>query len=267
MTLHTFPPGFLWGAATSAYQIEGAWNEDGKGESIWDRFCHTPGRVVGGQTGDVACDHYHRFEADIALMRHLGLKAYRLSTSWTRGLPSGRGPINPRGLDFYGRIVDSLLAAGIEPFVTLYHWDLPQLAQDEGGWRNRDTCAWFADYASLMVRHLGDRVRFWATLNEPKVVMSNGYMTGEHPPGLQDHKAAYEVAHHLMVAHGMAVRAIRADRPAAQVGIVLNQSGADPAGDSPGDAKAADRVWKNDETIFLEALLKARAIRVSYRIA
>ena len=165
MTKYIFPQDFLWGAATAAYQIEGAWNEDGKGESIWDRFSHTHGKVSNGDTGDITCDHYHRFQDDIGLMRHLDLKAYRFSTAWTRILPSGRGRINPPGLDFYDRLVDTLCAANIEPFLTLYHWDLPYTLHEQGGWTNRDVAYAFSDYAALMVKRLGDRVRYWTTFN------------------------------------------------------------------------------------------------------
>ena len=181
-----FPANFLWGAATAAYQIEGAWNEDGKGESIWDRFCHTPGKITNADTGDVACDHYHRYLEDIALMRQIGLKAYRFSVSWPRVLPTGFGRVNPAGLDFYDRLVDSLLAANIEPFISLYHWDFPQALHDRGGWINRDNLLYFADYTSLMVKRLGDRVRRWATLNEPDDIAENGYASGEHAPGLKN---------------------------------------------------------------------------------
>ena len=167
---YKFPPRFLWGAATSAYQIEGAWNEDGKGESIWDHFSHTSDKINDGLTGDIACDHYHRYPEDIALMRHLGLKTYRFSVSWPRVIPLGRGCINPKGLGFYDRLVDALLAANIEPFLTLYHWDLPQPLQDESGWENRNTCYAFADFAALMVKRLGDRIKYWTTINEPSVV-------------------------------------------------------------------------------------------------
>ena len=177
-----FPADFVWGAATSAYQIEGAWNEDGKGESIWDRFSHTPGKIENGHTGDVACDHYHRWREDVALMREIGLDAYRFSISWPRVLPSGRGQVNTAGLDFYDRLVDGLLEAGILPFVTLYHWDLPQALQDEGGWVNRDTAYVFADYAQVVVRRLGDRVRAWITQNEPWVAAFMGHLFGEHAP-------------------------------------------------------------------------------------
>jgi beta-glucosidase len=255
MTLRSFPPGFCWGAATSAYQIEGAWNEDGKGESIWDRFAHSPGHVANGDHGDVACDHYHRFAEDVGLMRRLGLQAYRFSISWPRVLPTGRGMVNARGLDFYDRLVDALRAAGIEPFPTLYHWDLPQALQDEGGWTRREMAAWFAEYTAQVARRLADRVRFWTTLNEPRVVIINGYQTGEHPPGVRDRGLARQVGHHLLLAHGRALQALHAADASARVGIALNQAGADPAGDSPADADAAEAAWR-DECFFLGPLLK-----------
>ena len=185
-----FPKGFVWGAATAAYQIEGAANEDGRGESIWDRFSHTPGNVLNGDTGDVADDHYHRWPQDVALMQSLGLKAYRFSIAWPRIIPDGIGAVNDAGLDFYDRLVDGLLAAGIEPFVTLYHWDLPQALQDRGGWPNRDSAAWFADYTAVVSRRLGDRVHNWITLNEPWVSAFVGYMMGMHAPGIRDPKDA-----------------------------------------------------------------------------
>jgi beta-glucosidase len=257
VSTYHFPSDFVWGAATASYQIEGAWNEDGKGESIWDRFSHTPGKTAEGDTGDVACDHYHRYSEDVALMRQLGLKAYRFSVSWARVLPDGRGPINFVGLNFYDRLVDELLNVNIEPFLTLYHWDLPQALQDEGGWTNRDICPTFADYAALMVKRLGDRVNYWATFNEPRVVMNNGHLTGDHAPGLQDPPAAYKVGHHLMVAHGMAVQAMRAINPSLHIGIVLDQSPAEPASDSPEDVAAAERVWEQKETLFLDSIFKA----------
>jgi beta-glucosidase len=187
-----FPPTFLWGAATASYQIEGGWEADGKGESIWDRFSHTPGKIVDGASGDVACDHYHRYQEDVALMQQLGLQAYRFSISWPRVLPAGFGRINPAGLDFYDRLVDALLTAGIQPFVTLNHWDLPQALYEKGGWLERDNLFRFADYTVLMVKHLGDRVRHWATFNEPNVIADAGYAWGEHAPGIQgDWKAAH----------------------------------------------------------------------------
>lgn len=257
MVNYPFPKHFLWGAATSSYQIEGAWNEDGKGESIWDRFSHTPGKVFEGHTGDKSCDHYHRYPEDIALMRRLGLKAYRFSTSWPRVLPNGYGLINPPGLDFYDRLVDALLANNIEPFLTLYHWDLPQALYEVGGWLNRDVLYYFADYAALMVKRLGDRVHKWTTFNEPGVVAFAGYFTGEHAPGKQDEKQAYQVGHNLLVAHGFAVQAIRAIDPDLAVGIVLNLWGADPASDDPADIAAANNAWNRIETSFIHPLFRA----------
>jgi beta-glucosidase len=251
-----FPHNFLWGAATAAYQIEGAWNEDGRGESIWDRFSHTPGKVTNGDTGDIACDHYHRYPEDIALMRQLGIKAYRFSTAWTRVLPNGRGRINSQGLDFYDRLVDALCAANIEPLLTLYHWDLPQVLQDEGGWDNRNTCYAFADYAALMVKRLGDRVKYWTTFNEPSVITNIGHLTGEHAPGIQDPRTAYQVAHNLMVAHGLGVQAIRGSNSKVDAGIVLNLWMAEPATNSPEDIAAAEAAWNRDETLFLDPIFK-----------
>ncbi|HUM28177.1 MAG TPA: GH1 family beta-glucosidase, partial [Anaerolineales bacterium] len=256
MTNYTFPHNFLWGAATAAYQVEGAWNEDGKGESIWDRFSHTPGKISDQTTGDVACDHYHRYEQDIALMRRLGLKAYRFSIAWTRVLPAGRGRINPKGIDFYDRLIDSLCAANIEPFLTLYHWDLPQALQDEGGWENRDTGLAFADYSALMVKHLGDRVKYWTTFNEPSVVAFDGNLSGEHAPGNRDPRIAYQVAHNLMVAHGLGVQAIRSADSKVQAGIVLNLWMADPATDSPEDIAEARAAWDRSESLFLDPIFK-----------
>jgi len=253
----TFPSDFLWGAATAAFQIEGAWNEDGKGESIWDRFSHTPGKIRDDDTGDVACDHYHRYRDDIALMRQLGLKAYRFSISWPRVLPNGCGAANPAGLDFYDRLVDELLAANIQPFVTLYHWDLPQALQDRGGWGNRDVCGYFADYAALMVRRLGDRVRHWATFNEPAVTVFAGHRNGEHAPGLQDEKLALQVAHHLLVAHGLAVQAMRGIDPNLNLGIVLDIWLAEVMTDSEEDRAFADMIWQTSVGWFLGPLFRA----------
>lgn len=272
MKTYKFPHNFLWGAATASYQIEGAWNEDGKGESIWDRFSHTPGKVTKGDTGDIACDHYHRHEDDISLMRRLGLKAYRFSISWPRVLPGGRGLVNPRGLDFYDRLVDALCAANIEPFLTLYHWDLPQALQDaspepgrrEGGWENRNTCHAFADYAVLMVKRLGDRVKYWTTFNEPSVVAFDGNLAGEHAPGLKDPRIAYQVAHNLMVAHGLATQAIRAANSKVDVGIVLNLWMADPVSEDPADATAADTAWERSETLFLDPIFKGHYPTAAY---
>jgi beta-glucosidase len=258
MTLHHFPDNFLWGAATAAYQIEGAWQADGKGESIWDRFSHTPGHVKNGDTGDVACDHYHRWRDDIALMQQLGLQAYRFSVSWPRVIPAGCGSINRAGLDFYDRLVDGLLAANIEPFLTLYHWDLPQALQDAGGWEARETGHHFADYAALMVRRLGDRVKRWATFNEPAVVAFDGYESGAHAPGVRDLRRARQVAHHLLVAHGLAAHAIRSIDPRLAVGIVLNLWPPDPVSDASEDLAAVEAAWQiSGDKLFLDPLFCA----------
>jgi len=251
-----FPHDFLWGAATAAYQIEGAWKADGKGESIWDRFSHTPGRIANGDTGDVACDHYHRYEEDIALMRRLGLKAYRFSISWPRILPEGRGAVNEAGLDFYDRLVDRLLAANITPFLTLHHWDYPQALYEAGGWTNRDNLPLFADYAAVLAKRLGDRVRAWTTFNEPGVIAFDGYLSGEHAPGEQDALKAKQVAHNLMVAHGMAVQALRAANPGLQIGIVLSQWNAEPLNDDPASIANAARAWNTGETTFLHPIFR-----------
>lgn len=249
-----FPKAFLWGAATSAYQIEGAWNEDGKGESVWDRFSHTPGRVARGDTGDVACDHYHRFHKDIALMQELGLGAYRFSVAWPRVFPSGRGTVNPAGLDFYERLVDALLAAGIEPFLTLHHWDLPQDLMEQGGWSSPDVGRWFAEFAAAVAGRLADRVRKWTTFNEPAVIIRNGYLTGDHPPAVQDPAAANLVQHRLAVAHGRAVQALRAAATGLDVGIVLNPAWIDPASEADEDVQAAELAWRQ-EVAFFDLLL------------
>jgi beta-glucosidase len=254
-TFIRFPSNFLWGAATAAYQIEGAWNEDGKGESIWDRFSHTPGKIINGDTGNVACDHYHRYPEDIALMRQIGLKAYRFSVSWPRVLPAGFGRINPGGLDFYDRLVDALLAVNIEPFITLHHWDLPQVLYDSGGWINRDNLPYFADYAAVLVKRLGDRIQRWTTFNEPEVIAEAGYGHGEHAPGLKnDWNMAYQVDHNLMVAHGLAVQAIRAINSSLEVGIVLSQWNVEPASNNPADIAAANLTWNSRGTTFLHPI-------------
>lgn len=254
-----FPEGFIWGAATSAYQIEGAWNEDGKGPSIWDTFCRIPGKIRNGDTGDVAADHYHRWEEDVKIMAELGLKAYRFSISWPRIFPEGVGEVNRKGLDFYSRLVDKLLAHGIEPFVTLYHWDLPQALQDKGGWPSRDTAYAFARYAETVASELGDRVSFWITHNEPFVAAIIGHFTGEHAPGLQDPVAAFSAAHHLLLSHGLAVQAIRAAasrKP--EVGIVLNLHPVHPASPSEEDRLAARRLDGVINRMFLDPVLKGK---------
>ena len=246
MSLSHFPDGFMWGTATAAYQIEGAVDEDGRAPSIWDTFSHTPGKTTDGDTGDVACDHYHRWQDDVRLMRDLGLQAYRLSIAWPRVVPQGTGQVNGRGLDFYDRLVDALLDANITPFVTLYHWDLPQALQDRGGWANRDTVEAFVAYADAVVRRLGDRVKHWITHNEPWVASFVGNYEGRHAPGIQDLGTALQVAHHLLLSHGLAVPVVRAGSAGARVGITLSLSTGRPASEAPEDqaaARLADGYW------------------------
>jgi beta-glucosidase len=235
-----FPADFFWGAATSAYQVEGSPLADGAGPSIWHRFSHTPGRTYNGDTGDTACDHYRRFEADIALMQTLGLNAYRFSIAWGRVLPEGRGRINAKGLSFYEQLVDALLQRGIEPFVTLYHWDLPLRLDELSGWLNRDIAYWFADYAQLMYRALGDRVRFWTTLNEPWVTVDAGYLSGFHAPGHASLAEAPLATHNLLRAHAVAVQAYRAEG-GGQIGLVVNLEPKYPASNRPEDREATKR--------------------------
>ena len=237
-----FPADFLWGAATSAYQIEGGWNADGRTPSIWDTFSHTPGKTKNGDTGDVACDHYHRWAEDVALMREIGLKAYRFSVSWPRILPDGRGRVNQKGLDFYGRLVDALLEAHIIPMPTLYHWELPQTLQDQGGWPARRVVEPFVELADAVSRALGDRVSHWMTHNEPWCTSFLSHQIGVHAPGWQDWPAAFAAAHHVLLSHGLAAAQIRANVPHAEVGIAINFEPASPASDSPADYHAA-RLW------------------------
>lgn len=239
MSLAAFPPGFLWGVATSALQIEGGVREGGRGESIWDRFAAEPGRIADGSRPDVACDHYHRWWEDVELMRELGLGAYRFSIAWPRVVPAGRGAVNRAGLDFYDALVDGLLAAGIEPFPTLYHWDLPQALQERGGWGARDTAAAFVDYAAAVAHRLGDRVRRWTTHNEPWCAATLGHEEGHHAPGHRDPAEALRAGHHLLLSHGWAVDALRREAPGAEVGIVLIHSPAHPASGSEADRDAA----------------------------
>ncbi len=238
-----FPKEFIWGAATSAYQIEGAAHEDGRGDSIWDRFSRIPGKTVNGDTGEIACDHYHRFEEDIRLMTELGLKAYRFSIAWTRILPDGKGKVNERGLDFYDRLVDALLRANITPYAALYHFDLPQALDDLGGWTNRETADHFARYADIVSQRLGDRVKHWATFNEPLCIALLGYYSGEHAPGRQDQtfKEVNAAIHHVFLAHGKAVPILRANSADCNVGVMLNIYPISPASDSEADRAAAAR--------------------------
>jgi beta-glucosidase len=250
-----FPTGFHWGAATAAYQIEGAWNEDGKGESIWDRFSHTEGKIHGGHTGDVACDHYHRYQEDVALMRALNLNSYRFSIAWTRIQPNGAGPANQKGLDFYRRLLDALLAAGIRPLVTLYHWDLPQALEDAGGWPNRDTAYRFADYCDIVARALGDKVSDWIVMNEPNSFTSVGYLDGTHAPGKTSILAFLRATHTVNLALGLGFRAIKAARPESRVGSSFFMSPCEPATNSEADRLAAERAHAIINRWFLDPAL------------
>ncbi|WP_244246819.1 GH1 family beta-glucosidase [Nocardioides euryhalodurans] len=252
-----FPAGFRFGTSTAAYQIEGAATEDGKGPSIWDTFSHQPGRIANGDTGDVACDHYHRWPEDVALMKELGAEGYRFSISWPRVLPTGKGEVNRAGLDFYDRLVDSLLEAGVKPMVTLYHWDLPQALQEDGGWLNRDTIEHFASYADIVGRRLADRVEHWIPVNEPNVVTMLGHAIGTHAPGRALLFDALWVAHHLLVGHGRAAIALR-EAGATSVGCANNHAPIWPASDSDADVGAAklfDALWNGT---FIEAMLLGR---------
>ncbi len=257
MATYQFPEGFTWGTATASYQIEGGATEGGRGESIWDRFSHTPGKVLNGDTGDVADDHYHRWPEDIEILKQLGCQAYRFSIAWPRVIPDGIGAVNGQGLDFYERLVDALLGAGIEPYVTLYHWDLPQTLQDRGGWVNRAAVGWFTDYAAVVSGRLGDRVRHWITHNEPWVAAFLGYATGEHAPGIRDFGAALQAAHHILLSHGQAVPILRENGDErTQVGITLNLNWVDPASERPADVEAARRQDGFLNRYFLDPIFK-----------
>jgi beta-glucosidase len=253
-----FPEGFVWGAATAAYQVEGAVDADGRGPSIWDTFCRVPGAIAGGDTGDVACDHYHRYADDLGVLAELGLGAYRFSIAWPRVQPDGSGAINQKGLDHYRRVVDECLARNVVPYVTLYHWDLPQALQDKGGWPARDTAYRFADYAAVMHDTLGDVVKQWITLNEPKVSSHAGYGSGIHAPGIKDPVLRDRAVHHLMLAHGLGLEVLRGGRHAAgqQVGITLDVSPVAPATDSPADIEAARRSDVDSHVLFLDPILR-----------
>jgi beta-glucosidase len=253
-----FPDGFLWGAATAAYQIEGAWNEDGKGENIWDRFSRRPYNIRNGDTGEVACDHYHHLQEDVQIIKSLGLNAYRFSISWARLLPGGIGQVNSKGLDFYHRLVDLLLEAGVQPVATLYHWDLPQKLQDLGGWGNRLSTDWFCEYAQLAFDKLGDRVKLWATFNEPWIIAFFGNAYGIHAPGLADYSLAYQVMHHLLLAHGMAVDVFRQGAYPGEIGIVLDIEHMLPSSNAQTDRQACQRYQENHSGISLEPLLNGR---------
>jgi beta-glucosidase len=254
-TARTFPEGFVWGAATAAFQIEGASTEDGRGPSIWDTLCARPGAVLDGSDGSVACDHYHRWESDLDLLAALGLSAYRFSIAWPRVLPTGKGELNEDGLAFYDRLVDGMLERGITPSATLYHWDLPQALDDVGGWLNRDTAYRFAEYAAHAQHRLGDRVKMWATLNEPWCSAFLGYASGEHAPGHREPAEAIRAVHHLMLGHGLAAEALHGGRRPAQVGVVLNMYDVTPASDSPADLDAARRIDGQQNRWYLDAVL------------
>jgi len=254
----SFPKEFFWGTATAAYQIEGAWNEDGKGESIWDRFAHTPGKIKDGTTGDIACDHYHRYREDIGLMRALNLNSYRFSVSWPRIQADGTGKAIAKGLDFYSRLVDALLEARIRPMLTLYHWDLPQKLEDAGGWTNRDTAQRFADYAAIVARALGDRVTTWTLLNEPAAFTSLGYLDGTHAPGRKSIFDFLRATHIANLAQGAGFRAVKALRPQARVGGAFSMSPCEPATDSGDDRIAAEHAHAITNTWFLEPALRGR---------
>ena len=250
-----FPPGFLWGAATSAYQIEGSPLADGAGPSNWHRFSHEPGRTANGDTGDVACDHYRRYAEDVELMKALGLGAYRLSLAWSRILPQGHGRVNPKGIDFYARLIDLLLARGIQPLVTLHHWDLPAALDDQGGWLNPEIVPWFAEFAEVAFRAFGDRVPMWATLNEPWVMVDGGYLHGVHAPGHQSIPEAARAARHLLCAHGAAVLAFRGCCRQ-RIGLVVNLEPQDPASEAPEDRAAAARMDAYMNRQFLDPALR-----------
>ncbi|GAA5070056.1 beta-glucosidase [Thermocatellispora tengchongensis] len=251
-----FPDGFVWGAATSSYQIEGAAAEDGRGPSVWDTFSHTPGKVRGGDTGDVAAGHYHLLSEDLDLMAALALRSYRFSISWSRVLPEGTGQVNQKGLDFYRRLVDGLHARGIRPLATLFHWDLPQALQDKGGWENRDCALWFADYAQTVFDALD--VADWGTINEPKTVVEAGYQMGVHAPGITDPARSYVALHHLHLAHGLAAQALHALHPGRRIGPALNLSPVYPADDGDAAREQAHLYDGLENRIYLDPILLGR---------
>lgn len=251
-----FPENFLWGTATASYQIEGAVNEDGRGPSIWDTFSHTPGKTYRGDTGDIACDHYHRLEEDLDLMAELGLQAYRFSVAWPRIQPDGTGPANQKGLDFYRRLVDGLRQRGIEPMLTLYHWDLPQVLEDNGGWTNRETSGRFAEYTDILYEALSDSVSYWITLNEPWVASWLGHAYGIHAPGKTDPNAALSATHHLLLGHGLAMERMRSAGDGNNLGVTLNLHPARPGRDRDADREAATRVDGQANRLYLDPLFR-----------
>ncbi len=255
---YTFPDDFLWGVIASAYQIEGAWQEDGKGVSIWDTFVRQPDRILNGETGDVAADHYHRMADDVALMKEFHFPSYSFTTSWTRILPEGTGRVNQQGLDFYDRLVDQLLEAGIQPKATLYHWDFPQALQEKGGWPSRESIDWFGEYAAVVFDTLADRVKLWGTHNEPWVAAFLGYGAGIHAPGICDATQAYQTAHHLLMAHARAVEIYRDAGYPGEIGLILNLNHLIPASDTEEDIAAARRVYAETHSLFLDPIFHNR---------
>lgn len=254
--MRSFPEGFRWGASTASYQIEGAVDEDGRGKSIWDVFCHTPGKVANGDSGDIACDHYHRYQEDIDLLAGANMNAYRFSIAWPRVFPEGTGSVNTAGLDFYDRLVDALLERGIEPWPCLYHWDLPQALQERGGWENRDIADWFSDYAEVVSKRLGDRARHWVMFNEPQVTAHRGFAYGMYAPGFADRRKFFAATHHQNLAQGRALERLRRIEPSWQLGTVFNLSVPTPESPSDDDRKAAatyDLMWNRN---FLDPLFK-----------
>ena len=254
MKTATFPKDFSWGTATASYQVEGAWDEDGKGESIWDRFAHTDGTIMTGETGDVACDQYHRYPEDIAIMKELGLRGYRFSISWPRIFPDGKGAVNQKGLDYYSRLTDALLEAGITPFPTLYHWDLPQALQDEGGWANRDIVGHFTRYAETVTNALGDRIKNWMIFNEPWVFTFLGYLMGLHAPGIRDSAMCMRATHIVNLAQSSALKAMRATGKPDAIGTAFSMSSTYPASDSEEDRAAAERQHNFSNEWFLHPM-------------
>ena len=242
---------FLWGVATSSYQIEGAAHEDGRGLSIWDTFCQVPGKVANGDNGDVACDHYHRYKEDLDLMKWMGVDAYRFSVAWPRVIPNGVGAVNQAGVDFYDRLIDAALERNIEPWLTMYHWDLPEALQKKGGWNNREIVSWFEEYANLLTTRLGDRVKNWMTLNEPLCSAWIGHLYGDMAPGIQDLQTALNASHHLLMSHGVATQVVRENVKDAKVGIVINVTPAVPATESDSDKRAAELAHGFDNAWFL----------------
>ena len=267
MLKYQFPKDFIWGVAAGSYQVEGAWNEDGKGESIWDRFVHSPGNIKDGTTGDISCDFYHRYKEDIALMKKLGYPSFLLTISWPRVIPDGTGDINRFGIDFYRRVLTCLRENGIKSYVVLYHWDLPQKLQERGGWLNREIVAWFENYAKLMYAELGDLVDNWITILEPWVISMLGYWRGIHAPGYRDYSAALLAAHHLNLAHGVAVRAFRGSRLTGEIGIKINLDMIYPADqNNPEDVAAARRCNAEHNVFFCDPIMKGEYPREYFEL-